>query len=458
MPGPIVLQKQQPIAWPAHTRSLPQRLAFALVCVAVATGLRLSLDPVLGIAIPWMFYFPAVVVASWFGRLGGGLLATTLSLVVVSYFWILPEHSLLPRGTEAWISVAGFSSSAIVISLLAEFWHRSAVAELKARNDLELERTFLNRTLSSITDGFVVFDPEWRYIYINEVAVKLARKPRDELIGKKVWDVFPDLRGSEFERQMLLSRHENKPVQFEMHYTPFDLWVEVRAYPMNESTAIYVADISPRKQTELALARAQEQLAQHAADLERTVAERTAKLQETIAELERFSYTISHDLRAPLRAMESFSTFVAEDYADKLDQTGLDYLNRIRDAARRMDRLISDVLVYSKASRAELKLEPVDLDRLARDIVSEYSTLRPSEPHIEIQSPLGHVVGNVTLLTQSLSNLLRNAVKFVKPGESPEIRLWTEQRNHHLRLFIRDQGIGIPAVADEQAQVVVALF
>lgn len=267
---------------------------------------------------------------------------------------------------------------------------------------------------------------------------------------KNFWELLPQLAGTEFETQLRLSRRESKPVQFEIFLPNSELWLEVRAQPMNESTAIYVTDISGRKRTEGDLARAQAQLAEHAATLERTIAERTAKLQDTIAELERFSYTISHDLRAPLRAMESFSAFVAEDYADKLDERGMDYLNRIREAARRMDRLISDVLVYTKTSRAELKPEPVDLDQLTRDIVSQYSTLKNSAPHIEIKSPLGRVLGNPTMLTQTLSNLLQNAAKFVKAGDVPDIRVWSERRGQRVRLFVQDHGIGIAKAAQSK--------
>jgi signal transduction histidine kinase len=214
---------------------------------------------------------------------------------------------------------------------------------------------------------------------------------------------------------------------------------------MGENTALYVTDIRERKKNEADLKAAQSALAEHTAHLETVVAERTHKLQETVAELERFSYTLSHDLRAPLRALESFSYFVSQDYGDKLDAQGHDYLERIRTAARRMDALINDVLVYSRTSRAEIELEPVDLDRLARDIVSQYSSLNILAASIEIRSPLGRVLGNETLLTQVLSNLLHNAVKFVRPGDKPVIQVWTEPLPRRVRLYVRDRGVGIPA-------------
>ena len=450
MPGPKILGRKRSLSWPANSRSRARRFGFAILCVGAATALRLGLNPILGNSIPWMFYFPAVLLAAWYGRWSAGLTATGLSLLIVSFLWIAPQFASRSHGPESWISIFGFAACAIFMSALAELWHRAAASQADAQESLELERSFLDSTLASITDGFAVLDPDWRFIYLNEVGVHISRRAREELMGQKAWDLFPQLAGTEFETQLRLSRREAKPVQFEMAFPKIELWLEVRAYPMNESTALYVTDISGRQRAQFELARAQAQLAEHAATLERTVAERTTKLQDTVAELEKFSYTLSHDLRAPLRAMESFSTFVAEDYADKLDARGLDYLNRIRGAARRMDRLINDVLVYTRTSRAELKPEPVDLDQLARDIVSQYSTLKNSAPHIEIQSPLGHVLGNPTMLTQTLSNLLQNAVKFVQAGSTPDIRVWSERHGERVRLFVKDRGIGIPEMAQSK--------
>jgi signal transduction histidine kinase len=251
------------------------------------------------------------------------------------------------------------------------------------------------------------------------------------------------LRETEFYSR-LVAREENHPVRFEYYHASLKVWTEVRAYPMGGNTALYLVDISGNKRIESDLSRAQRTLEEHAANLERTVADRTAKLQESIGEPERFSYTISHDLRAPLRAMEGFSKFLAEDYGDKLDEQGHECLKRIRDAARRMDALIKDVLVYSKTSRAALKLERIDLDRLIGDIVLEYPSLNASGASIEIKSPLGQVLGNETMLTQALSNLMQNSVKFVKPGETPILKIWTEPCDGRVRLCVQDQGIGVP--------------
>jgi signal transduction histidine kinase len=221
---------------------------------------------------------------------------------------------------------------------------------------------------------------------------------------------------------------------------------------MAGSTAIYVADISARKKAEIGLAEAKEQLAVHAENMERLVRERTArleetvrKLEETIVELERFSYTISHDLRAPLRAMQSFAQFLEEDYGTRLDATARDYLGRIRASARHMDQLIQDVLAYARTSREQLHPEAIALDPLFDEVLAQYAPQDAASIHV--RHPLGAVQGSRPLLTQVVSNLVGNAVKFVQPGTKPNVEIWSEQADGRRRVFFKDDGVGIPLEA-----------
>jgi PAS domain S-box-containing protein len=202
-------------------------------------------------------------------------------------------------------------------------------------------------------------------------------------------------------------------------------------------------DISAQKQAEAALNEAQAQLRKHAENLEQTVKERTALLQETVAELEQYSYSISHDMRAPLRAMNQFCHIVLEDYGPKLDSQGQLYLKRISAAAVRLDRLINDVLTYHRLMRSELSLEPVDLEALTRDIIQQYPMFQESQASIEVVSPLDPVRANPAALTQCMSNLLGNAVKFVHSGVKPEVVVWTESHGGWVRVWVKDNGIGM---------------
>lgn len=190
---------------------------------------------------------------------------------------------------------------------------------------------------------------------------------------------------------------------------------------------------------------AQQQLSHYATDLEKKVEERTGQLRETVQELEAFSYSIAHDMRAPLRGMQGFAQVLLEEHADRLDAAGQDHLHRIAASAGRMDALIRDVLNYTRVLRADAPLTPVGLEPILRDMLATYPDLQPERADIRIDGPLPRVLGHEALLTQCLSNLLGNAVKFVPPGVRPAVRIRAEDTPTPavVRLWIADNGIGI---------------
>jgi PAS domain S-box-containing protein len=202
-------------------------------------------------------------------------------------------------------------------------------------------------------------------------------------------------------------------------------------------------DITERKRAEEKLAEANEVIASRAGHLEKVVEERTAALRETIEELEGFSYSISHDMRAPLRAMQSFAQILDEECSEALGAQGREYVRRIVTSADRMDRLIRDVLDYSRIARAELPRENVDLAALLNGILEGYPQFQSPKAEINVIFPLPRVYGNTAALTQCLSNLIDNAVKFVAPGVVPKVRIWAELRGGRVHLFVQDNGIGI---------------
>ena len=188
---------------------------------------------------------------------------------------------------------------------------------------------------------------------------------------------------------------------------------------------------------------AQQALRDHSAELERRVGERTANLRHAVDQLETFSYTVSHDLRSPLRAMQGFSAAALEDYGDRLDEQGRDYLTRIKNAAERLDRLIQDLLSYTRVAQTDAPLVDIDLDTLTRDIVKDYPNLSPPAAQVRIEGTLPRVRGHEAALTQVVSNLLGNAAKFVHPGTTPQIAIRAESRGDRVRLWVEDNGIGV---------------
>jgi len=196
-----------------------------------------------------------------------------------------------------------------------------------------------------------------------------------------------------------------------------------------------------------ALCEAKEQLARANEQLERKVQERTAKLQELVGDLEHFSYTLIHDMRAPLRAMRGFAQLMMESCAPCDKEQPKLFLERIITSSERMDWLITDALNFTKAVRQELPLEPVDAAQLLRGMLDSYPELQPSRAHIKITGDIPLVMGNQAGLTQCFSNLLGNAVKFVTPGQLPEVSIRAERRGASVRLWFEDRGIGIPPEA-----------
>lgn len=179
--------------------------------------------------------------------------------------------------------------------------------------------------------------------------------------------------------------------------------------------------------------------------LEERVQERTAELRSTVQELESFSYSISHDLRAPLRSMLGFAEMALKVGGDQLSPQVKGYLERIKDGGLRADHLVQDVLAYSRVSRANFQLVPVDLDRLVPNLIAQYPDFQSPKAIVRVQKPLLTVLGHEALLGQCITNLLANAVKFVPPGVTPEIAIRTEPAKDPRRtlLWFEDNGIGI---------------
>lgn len=233
-------------------------------------------------------------------------------------------------------------------------------------------------------------------------------------------------------------------------------WFLSRAFPIRNSSGEIIrwfgtnTDVTELRETEDALKKADAELRRHTQSLETTVVERTAALRETVQELEEFSYSLSHDLRAPLRAMKGFAQILETNNAAQLDADGRVYLSRIASAAGRLDQLIQDVLAYSRVVREPIALEPVDTERLVRQLIDENPALYPANADIEVRTPLLPVLGHEAYLMQVISNLVFNAVKFVHPGQRPRVRIWTETVDSEVRLNVRDDGIGIPADAQQR--------
>ncbi len=190
--------------------------------------------------------------------------------------------------------------------------------------------------------------------------------------------------------------------------------------------------------------RVEEQLKNFNQVLEERVRERTGALKEVNDQMEAFIYSVSHDLRAPLRAMISFSDILLTSYRDKLDDEGCEYLQRISKSSRYMDSLTNDLLHYSRLSRWDFVQSEVDLEACVATVLYNFhSEIERCKAKIDIKKPLPVLLAHSGPLEQIVSNLVSNALKFCRKGCPPTIRIWTEDHHPWVRVWIADDGIGI---------------
>src|ERR1043166_3922176 len=192
-----------------------------------------------------------------------------------------------------------------------------------------------------------------------------------------------------------------------------------------------------------------------ASQLEQSAADRTARLEETISELEAFSYSISHDMRSSLRVMQHYAQGLLEDYGAKLDSEGIGALTRIHQTCSRLDVQIRELLLYSRIAKSEIKLKPISLGPLVENLIEQHAGFAEVRHCFKVEQPLHKVKGNEAYLIQCFTNLLGNALKFVSPGNSPEIHVRSERESGKVCVRVSDNGIGI---AQDQSHRIFQLF
>jgi PAS domain S-box-containing protein len=322
---------------------------------------------------------------------------------------------------------------------------------LKSREMLNMSEVRYRRLFEAARDGILILDPKTRRIEdANPFMSELLGYSHEDLLGKELWEIgllkdeeasrtaFGELQKTGYIRYEDLPLETNKGVRREVEFVS-------NIYQENSHKVIQcnIRDITERKRAEHELVAAKDEISHHAQHLEETVIESTTALRDTIGELEAFSYSVSHDMRAPLRAMIGYAHIICEQHAENLNVEGLDYLKKIASAAGRMDCLIQDVLTYTRVLRSELKFDAIDLNTLVREVIATYPSLHPGRADIRIEGVLPTIMSSGPGLVQCIFNLLDNAIKFVAPGTKPCVIVRAEVIGQDVRLWIEDNGIGI---------------
>jgi signal transduction histidine kinase len=218
------------------------------------------------------------------------------------------------------------------------------------------------------------------------------------------------------------------------------------------ANALLLLEISERKQAEEALRRAQAQLMDRAGQLEELVADRTAELSATNKQLEAFVYSIAHDLRAPLRAMQGYSTLLVKEGGAALSETCKQHAGRISKSAQFMDALLIDLLAFSRVSQQQVELSSVNLQTVVESVLSRLQDeIQEKNALVDSSGPWPAVMAHEPTLSQVLFNLLSNALKFNVPDVPPRVRLRAEEQAEFIRVWVEDNGPGI--AADHQGQI-----
>lgn len=327
-----------------------------------------------------------------------------------------------------------------IVGYIQDITNRKEV-EVALRKSEERYRSLIETT----NDWIWEIDEDYCLTYSSLKIHTILGYDLKSVLGKSIFDLMPENNRKKSEDQFKKFAHQQKAFINEEHSfvdsSGSIAIFETSGIPLFTNNGIFqgyrgiAKEITERKQTE-------KQIAMLNDELEYKVVERTKMLQIANKELEAFSYSVSHDLRAPLRSIDGFSQALIEDYASILDKTGNNYLSRVRSAAQRMSTLIDDMIKLAKVSRTSLAKKELDLSDIATSIADSLSEAAPERDAAFVIQPNMMVTGDKNLMKVALQNLMENAWKFTSKQPETRIEVGTEQISGETVYFVRDNGAG----------------
>jgi PAS domain S-box-containing protein len=324
----------------------------------------------------------------------------------------------------------------------------ASILDISERKDMEIRLRAseeLYRSLVELSPDLIAIHCEGKWVFMNATGARLlGGSAPSEFIGKEVLDiVHPDYREIVRERvHHLTGEKQSTPIR-EQQLIRVDgtaLDVEGAGVPIvyngKPAAQVFIRDISEKKRTEKKIQLLNE-------ELEQKVLDRTAALKAALEELESFSYSVSHDLRAPLRHVQGFVEMLSREVGDTLSAKGRHYMRIISDSSREMGVLIDDLLAFSRMGQTQMTQVRVNLNDLLEEVRRQCEGDCQGRNIAWKIPPLPLVVGDPAMLKLVLTNLLANALKFTRPRNPAEIEIGTAgEENGHLIFFVHDNGVG----------------
>jgi len=335
---------------------------------------------------------------------------------------------------------------------VADANHQLRAENADRKRRAEDSRLYIGSIVEHSNDAIVGKNLEGTITSWNEAAERIFGYTAPEVAGQSIVILIPPALVEE--ESFILERCKvGQPVHhFETDRLRKDgsvIRVSLTASPIRDSAGTIIGssqvlrDVTERDKMLGALEEARAELERRADDLEKKVADRTAQLNETVHELEAFCYSLSHDMRAPLRAIQSYGQIVLEDSGESLGTDSALHLKRMITAAGRLDRLIQEVLVYTSLSKQEITPAVIDVGPMVRDIIAERPEFQSPAADIRFCGESLKVIGHDASFAQCIGNLLQNAVKFVRREQTPLVRISAQAAGDWVRITVSDNGVGI---------------
>jgi PAS domain S-box-containing protein len=433
-----MLQREPSIS---KTPGAVQRYGLALLSVATALGAAFLLEHYYFSNVEFPLFLFAIALTVWYAGVGPAILAVVLSSLAFNYFFTEPLYSFYVTRAELAYYVA-FILFALLIIWFSAVRRRIERELLQSRDELEKEVTVRTQQASLLNlthDTIFVRDMSDIITFWNRGAQELYGWTAEEAIGKHsqqlLRTVFPVNIGEIQAELLSTGRWEGELEKAKADGTRVVVasrW-SLRRNEQESPVAILETnnDITERRRGEEEIRKLNQELGK-----------RTIELETINKELEAFAYSISHDLRAPLRHMAGFTELLQKNSSEQVDEKGRRYMMMILESAKRMGVLIDDLLAFSRIGRAETRETMVSLAQLVKEVQSEVLQETDARKIAWKVGPLPDLYGDRAMLKLALVNLISNAVKFTRTRPQPEIEIGCSEKQKGVVLFIRDNGVG----------------